>query len=45
MISLFDSVENTVGEGDNAGYHHFLFSPQCFPKPPSLESLKVGIVW
>ena len=43
-ISLFDRVENTVEKGGNAGYQHFLFFPQCFPKPSSLRSLKVGIV-
>ena len=44
-IPLFDRVENTVGKGENAGYQHFLLFPQCFPKPSSLGSLKVGIVW
>ena len=43
-ISLFDGVENSVGKGENAGYQHFLLFPQCFPKPSSLGSLKVGIV-
>ena len=43
-ISLFDSVENAFGKGENAGYQHFLLFPQCFPKPSSLRSLKVGIV-
>ena len=43
MISLFDRVENTVGKGENAGYQHFLLFPQCFPKPYSLGSLKVGL--
>ena len=45
MISLFDGVEHTVGKGENAGYQHFLLFPQCFPKPPSLGSSNVGIVW
>ena len=45
MIYLFDRVENTVGKGENAGYQHFLLFPQCFQKPSSLWSLKVGIVW
>ena len=45
MISLFDSLENTVGKGENAGYQHFLLFPQCFPKPSPLWLLKVGIVW
>ena len=44
-ISLYHSVENTVGKGENAGYQHFLLFPQCFQKPTSLGSLKVGIVW
>ena len=44
MISLFDREENTVGKGENAGKQHFLLFPQCFPNPPSLRSLKVGIV-
>ena len=33
MISIFDRIENTVGEGENAGYQHFLLFPQCFSKP------------
>ena len=45
MISLFNRVENTVGKGKNAGYQHFLLFQQCFQKPSSLGSLKVGIVW
>ena len=44
-ISLLKNGENTVGKGENAGYQHFLLFPQCFPKPSSLGSLKVGIVW
>ena len=44
-IFLLDKAENTVGKGENAGYQHFLHFPQCFPKPSSLWSLKVGIVW
>ena len=43
VISFFDSVENTVGKGENAGDQHFLLFPQCFPKPSSLGSLKVGM--
>ena len=45
MISLLDRVENTLGKGENAGDQHFLLFPQCFPKPSSLRSLKVVIVW
>ena len=44
-IFLSDRTENTVGKEENAGYQHFLLFLQCFPKPPSLGSLKVGIVW
>ena len=43
MFSLFDSVENTVGKGENADYQHFLLFLQCFLKPPSLGSLKAGL--
>ena len=44
-ICLFDRVENIVGKGENTGYQHFLFFPQCFPKSSSVGLLKVGIVW
>ena len=44
-FSLCDRVENTVGKEENAGYQHFLLFPQGFPKPSSIGSLKVGIVW
>ena len=33
MISLFHRVEYNVGKGENAGYQHLLFFPQCFSKP------------
>ena len=42
-VSLFDRDENTAGKGENAGNQHFLLFPQCFPKPFSSGSLKVGI--
>ena len=32
MIFLSNRAENTVGKGENAGYQHFLFFSQCFPK-------------
>ena len=32
IISVFDSVENIVGKGENAGYQHFLLFLQCFEK-------------
>ena len=38
-------VDNIVGKGDNGGYQHFLLFPQCFQKPSSTGSVKVGIVW
>ena len=37
-------VEN-VGKGKNAGYQHFLLSPQYFQKASSSWSLEVRIVW
>ena len=43
-ISLFDTVENTVGKGENAGNQHFLLFQQYFSKPSSLRLLEVGIV-
>ena len=36
-ISLLDSVQNTVGKGENAGYQHFLLSVQCFLSPYSVS--------
>ena len=27
-----ERVENIAGEGENAGYQHFLLFPECFPK-------------
>ena len=35
MISLFDTVENTVRKGENAGYQHFLLFLQRFPTTSS----------
>ena len=45
MISVYDSVENIVGKGENAGYQHFLLSPHCFQKAFFPGWFKVGIVW
>ena len=45
MTSVFDRVENIVGEGENAGYQHFLLVPKCFQKASFLGSLKVRIAW
>ena len=32
IISLFDSLENIVGKGENAGWQHFLPFPRMFLK-------------
>ena len=45
MISVFDTVENLLGKGENAGHQHFLLFPKGFQKPSSLKSLKVEIAW
>ena len=29
---VLERVENIVGKGENAGYQHFLFFPECFQK-------------
>ena len=44
LIFVLGSVENNLGEGENAGYQHFLLFPQCIQKAISSGSLKVGIV-
>ena len=43
LISLFDRVENIIGKGENAGYQHFLLSPQCFQKLFPQSRLKSGL--
>ena len=45
MISVFDTVGNIVGKGENAGYQHFLFFLQFFQTASFLGWLKVRIVW
>ena len=40
MIFVFDRVENIVGNGENAGYQHFLLFPQCFQKASFLGVVK-----
>ena len=32
MEFIFDGEENIVENGENAGYQHFLFFPQCFQR-------------
>ena len=29
---VMEWVENIMGKGENAGYHHFFLFPQCFQK-------------
>ena len=43
LISVFDSVENIVGKGENAGHQHFLLFPQCFEKA-SLQDTSKGVI-
>ena len=45
VLSVFDSVENIVGKGENAGYQRFLHFPQCFEKPSFPDTSKGVIVW
>ena len=45
IISVFDSVENLVGNGENAGYQHFLLFPQFFEKASFQDTSKGVIVW
>ena len=45
MAFVFGRVENVVGNGENAGYQHFLLFRQCFQKVSYPGSLKVSIVW
>ena len=44
MTCIFDGVENIVGQGENAGYQHFLFFQQYFQKASFSGWLKVRIV-
>ena len=39
-----ERIGNILGKGENYGYQHFLLFPKCLQRPPSLGSLKVGIV-
>ena len=45
IISVFDSVANIVGKGENAGYQHFLLFPQCFEKASIPDTSKSVTVW
>ena len=44
-ISVFDRVENIVGEEKNADYEQFLFFSHCFQEVSYTGLLKVVIVW
>ena len=41
---LFGMGRKHAGNGENAGYQHFLLFPQCFQNASFSGSLKVGIV-
>ena len=41
MISVFDKVENFVGNRENAGYHHFLLFPTMFSKAFFFRVVKI----
>ena len=45
IVSVFDSVENIVGKGENTGFQHFLLYPQCFEKASFPDKSKGVIVW
>ena len=45
MISVFDEVENIMGNGENAGYNYFLLLLPCFQKFSPMRLLKLEIVW
>ena len=46
MISVFDTVENIVGKGENADYQHFLhFSHNVFKRLVLQTSKKQELVW
>ena len=42
---VFHRIENIVGKGENAGYHHFLLYPQCFQKARFSGMSKASIMW
>ena len=43
IIFVFNTIENIVGKGENAGYQHFLLFQQCFQKAFYSGSLKSGL--
>ena len=40
MVCVSGTVENIEGKGENAGYQHFLFFPQCFQNASLSGSIK-----
>ena len=44
MIFVFDTVENSVEKGENAGYQYFLL-PNVFKIASLLWLLKLGDLW
>ena len=38
MLFGLKKKKNTLEKSENAGCHHFLLLPQCFPKPSLSES-------
>ena len=44
MEFVFDSVQKTVGKGENTGDQHFLLFPLCFQKASTSGLLKVRIL-
>ena len=45
IISIFDSVENMVGKGENASNQYFLLFLHCFEKTSFPGTSKGVIVW
>ena len=44
MTYVLDRTENIEGNGENAGYQHFLLFPQCFQKVSFTGSLSQDFV-
>ena len=42
---VLGKVENILGNGENAGYQHFLLVPLCFQKASYTGLFKIMIVW
>ena len=44
-LKFCDCIEIIVGNGENAGFQHFLLFPTVFQNPSSTGSFKSGTVW